>query len=159
MIVTVAGQRDWKHRQQLFNELDMLLREHCEVWRMENDISEERWQANPGAWMTEMHQDFVLRHGVSGNADIWANEWGLERSVTIERFHAEWHDASGAYNPAAGPIRNRKMANAMPKSDLWLAFWDGKFKQRGQRRVSGTFDGITAALEAGIDIAIRPPRP
>jgi hypothetical protein len=82
---------------------------------------------------------------------------GLERGVTIERFHAEWHNA-GVYNPAAGPIRNRTMAQAKPKADLWLAFWDGKFKQRGQRKVSGTFDGITAALEAGIEVTIKPPR-
>lgn len=108
-----------------------------------------------------MLEAFVLRHGASGNADNFADEWGRERGVTIERFEAEWHGPEGksAFNPSAGPIRNRKMAQAMPKSDLWLAFWDGKFKQRGQRKVSGTFDGIIAAIAAGIDVAIKPPRP
>jgi hypothetical protein len=155
VIVTVAGMRDWKSRTQVFNELGLLLIEHMEVWELEHSLGEF---ANPAEALAMARREFVLRHGASGNVDNWANEWGLERGVTIECFHAEWHDPSGAYNSAAGPIRNRKMAQAQPKADLWLAFWNGKFRQRGQRKVSGSFDGICAALEAGIDVAIKPPR-
>lgn len=146
-IVTVAGMRDWPNKQQIFDELDALLGAHM-----------TRWASLTLGTLEEGVKAFILRHGVSGNADNWANEWGLEHGVTIERFHADWHEPGGAYNPAAGPIRNRKMAKAEPKADLWLSFWDGKFRQRGQRKVSGSFDGIVAALEAGINVAIKPPR-
>lgn len=148
MIVTVAGMRDWKNKQQIFDELDELFTRHEYYWTLQYDVMDRK----------AMAEGFVLRHGVSGNTDNWANEWGLAKGVTIERFHAEWHDPGGAYNSAAGPIRNRKMAQAQPKSDLWLSFWDGKFRQRGQRKISGSFDGIVAALEAGINVVVKPPR-
>lgn len=150
MIVVAAGMRNWPNREQVFEALDVLLQRHIKAWRVLNEGNYDMFQAA---------QAFVLRHGASGNADIAANDWGIERGVTIERFPAEWHDpVTGAYQPWAGPKRNREMAEKQPKADLWLAFWDGKFKMRNGKPVSGTFGGICIALENNIDVSIKYPR-
>ena len=146
MIVIVCGEREWSDKKQVFDELDSLLTEHC----ANAPIGEQAQR--------RARESFVLRHGKGGNADFFANEWGLERGVTIERFPAEWRLIGGGTDYSAGPRRNRAMAQKDPKADLCLAFWSGKFTKRGNREVSGTFNMITEALDAGIAVSIKPPR-
>ena len=157
MIVVAAGMRDWPDKQHVFDELDLLFVEHCTDWCAKRDLALDRpLHANV---KKQMHEAFVLRHGVSGNVDFAANDWGLKRGVTIERFPAEWRDPiTNAFQPWAGPRRNELMASKEPRADLWLAFWDGKFQQRGGKKVSGTFDGICVSLKYGLNVAIKPPR-
>ncbi len=151
MIVTVAGPRDWKNKQQVADELDRLFREHVRVW------CEVHFNGKPD--LAAAATAFILRHGVSGNVDFAANDWGIERGVTIERFRAEWHDpVTRVFQPWAGPARNKLMAQALPRADLWLAFWDGKFRIRDGKKISGTHGGILLAVEAGLEVSIKPPR-
>lgn len=149
MIVAVAGEREWAGKSQVFEELDFLLQEHVMAYVA----------THPGLTAGEVLRAFVLRHGASGNVDTWANEWGLDRGVSIERFPAQWRDpVTGAYQPWAGPKRNKEMATKEPQPDLWLAFWSGVFQKRGGKLVSGTYDGIVSALGAGVRVRIEPPR-
>lgn len=145
MVVIVTGERDWSNKQQIWDELDVLLNEYT---RSINNWTE--------AILRE--QGFVLRHGVGGKADFAANEWGRKHGVTIERFPAEWGLIGGGTDYSAGLRRNRAMAQKDPRADVCLAFWSGKFTKRGSREVSGTFQMITEALAAGITVNIHPPR-
>ncbi len=144
-VVIVTGMRDWPDRPTIYRVLD----EELQTWLTRPGVDV---LAHPGA------TSFVLRHGVSGNADFAANAWGLERGVTIERFHAKWHEPSG-FNPSAGPVRNKQMAQAIPRADKGIAFWDGTMRKRGpsSREFSGTLDCIRAILAQGIPLRIEPP--
>lgn len=154
MIVIVTGMRDWKNKQQIWQELDVLLAVHVKSYLYEQDTDEftcaDRLTAAARA-------AFILRHGKSGNVDIAANEWGKERGVTVERFQADWRLPGGGTDYSAGPRRNREMAAAEPRADLCLAFWDGTLQRRGNRDVSGTLDMIKASLAKRIPVSIKPP--
>jgi hypothetical protein len=148
-IVTVCGERDWKDKETIFSALDDLLEM---AWAYHEYVPSWK-ELKP-----EECSKFILRHGICEGADIIANEWGLSRGVTIERFRADWRPPSG-YNPAAGPIRNKQMAAAEPKAHLCLAFWSGKMRIRsGKHEYSGTLDMIKAALHENIPVRIEPPR-
>lgn len=153
MIVIVTGSRDWTDKTQVFEELDALLNAHAKQrgW--------SGWFGETATLRTQMLLGLVLRHGVNkGGADAFANEWGIARGVTIERFPAVWYYPTGGIDYSAGPRRNKEMAQLEPRADLCLAFWDGRFKKRGNReQVSGTFDMITQALHASIPVSIKPP--
>jgi hypothetical protein len=61
---------------------------------------------------------------VSGNAigaDKLGKKYALEKKYSLEIFPADWK----AYGKAAGPIRNKEMAN---HADMLIAFWDTKSK-------------------------------
>lgn len=64
--------------------------------------------------------DEVVYGGAAG-ADHLGLLWARNHQVKVKTFLAEWT----LYGRAAGPIRNRKMANY---GDYLLAFWDGKSK-------------------------------
>ncbi len=145
--ITVTGMRDWSNKQQVREALDWEFNEHL-----------SNYGAAPPSDGSTLEQDFVLRHGCSGNVDTAANEWAREKGVTVERFRADWQMIGGGIDYSAGPRRNKKMAQALPLSHKCLAFWDGTFKRRGNRESSGTFNMITEALAAGILTIITPPR-
>lgn len=145
MIVIVTGEREWADREHVWDELDVLFNRHLQPLAERN-----------GEYRKP--EEFVLRHGVGGKTDYAANDWGIKRGVTIERFPADWHGMGGGIDFSAGPRRNRAMAQKEPRADVCLAFWSGKFTKRGGREVSGTFTMITAALAAGIPVNIHPPR-
>lgn len=151
-IITVCGERDWKDKETIFRALDIELAEHALHWKHPDGTLE------PDERRRQMFADFILRHGICEGADGIANEWALERGVTVERFRAEWRDASG-YHPEAGPIRNRKMAKAEPAAQACLAFWSGKMRTKaGKHEYSGTLDMMKAALGEGIPVRVTPPR-
>jgi YspA, cpYpsA-related SLOG family len=149
-VVIVTGERDWKDRETIYRVLD----EALEAWLDGNN--ESRWMPHS----PELRARFVLRHGVCEGADWIANDWGKERGVTIERFPAQWKvPVTGAYDPSAGPRRNREMAQAEPRADRLIAFWSGKMRVKyGKKEYSGTLNMIQAALDEGIPVSITPPR-
>ena len=66
----------------------------------------------------ELEIDEIVYGGAAG-ADYMGLLWARNHKVRVKTFLAEW----SVYGRAAGPIRNRKMANY---GDYLLAFWDGQ---------------------------------
>lgn len=66
------------------------------------------------------YQLIFVSGGCSG-ADKLGERYALENGFVIERYSAEWEK----YGKAAGPLRNKKMAEI---SDCVICFWDGKSK-------------------------------
>lgn len=114
--IIVCGCRDWTDRHRVYLELDNL----NAVWR-----------------------DVTIVHGAcDASADRFAAWWADIVHVPAEPHPADWK----THGKAAGPIRNREMAQA--GADLCLAFWDGKSR--------GTLSMITEAVKAGIPVRIVP---
>ncbi len=68
--------------------------------------------------------EFEITEIVSGGAPgaDWLGElWAAENKIPLRRFNADW----GRHGKAAGPIRNREMANY---GEALIAVWDGKSK-------------------------------
>jgi len=62
----------------------------------------------------------VVSGGAEG-ADRLGEQYAIENNIPLKIFPAEW----SKYGPAAGPIRNRQMAEY---ADCLIAVWDGKSK-------------------------------
>lgn len=60
--------------------------------------------------------------GMAKGADMLGFRYAKERGYKILRYSANWNK----YGMAAGPIRNRKMAD---NADLLIAFWDKQSKE------------------------------
>ena len=61
--------------------------------------------------------------GCCRGADALGEHYATEHGIPVKRFPADWL----AYGKAAGPIRNRKMAEyAAERDGMLVAFWDGK---------------------------------
>lgn len=58
--------------------------------------------------------DKIQRQYILSGADRWAEEWALSHSVYLKIFPAQW----GKYGKAAGPIRNKIMAEYLAKKVL-----------------------------------------
>ncbi len=84
--------------------------------------------------------DIIIVSGCASGADALGERYALENGFEIERFPAEW----GKYGRSAGPIRNRKMAEA---ADIVICFWDGKS--------IGTRSMIESAKKYGKDTRIK----
>jgi len=59
--------------------------------------------------------------GKAKGADLLGEKFAIENKKPIKEFPANWKK----YNRAAGPIRNKEMAEY---SDVLIAFWDQKSK-------------------------------
>lgn len=57
--------------------------------------------------------------GEAQGADIGGKNWAEENGIPVKSFFAQWDK----YGRAAGPIRNKEMAEY---ADYLIAFWDGK---------------------------------
>ena len=86
-----------------------------------------------------MTHTIVIISGTARGADTLGEQYAHERGYTVERFSANWQ----LYGKAAGPIRNRQMAD---NADALIAFWDGNS--------TGTKDMITEAKKKGMAIRI-----
>ena len=84
--------------------------------------------------------NIVIISGCASGADVLGERYALENCFEIEKHPAEWKK----YGRSAGPIRNRKMAEA---ADLVICFWDGKSR--------GTRSMIQNAEKYGKDIKIK----
>ena len=60
----------------------------------------------------------VVVSGTASGADQQGEKWAEERGLPIQRFPADWK----AFGKAAGPVRNREMAD---NADGLIAVWDG----------------------------------
>ena len=79
--------------------------------------------------------------GCCRGADVLGEHYATEHGIPVKRFPADWL----AYGKAAGPIRNRKMAEYAEEGDgMLVAFWDGKSR--------GTASMIRLAEKYGLRI-------
>ena len=86
-----------------------------------------------------MTHTIVIISGTARGADTLGEKYANERGYTVERFSADWQ----RYGKAAGPIRNRLMAD---NAEALIAFWDG--------HSTGTKDMITEAKKKGMAVRI-----
>lgn len=68
--------------------------------------------------LSEQHEIVVLSGGAKGS-DTMGELYAKERGYIFKRFPPDWN----RFGRAAGPIRNRDMAD---NADILIAFWDGK---------------------------------
>ena len=92
---------------------------------------------------------FAITEVVSGNArgvDRIAEAWARTRGIPVKRFPVtadDWHEKG----PAAGPIRNRRMASYVGEGGGLIAVWDGVSR--------GTRDMISVAGDCGLAIYVH----
>jgi hypothetical protein len=85
----------------------------------------------------------IVSGGASG-VDSIGEMWARWNNVPIRRFEADWEE----HGRAAGPIRNRAMANY---ADALVLVWDGQsrgsrsMKQEAQQRGLKIYERILAA--------------
>ena len=63
--------------------------------------------------------EIIILSGGARGADAIGERYAIENGLEIERYPAEWK----IYGRGAGPIRNKKMAEAC---DVAICFWDGQ---------------------------------
>ena len=79
--------------------------------------------------------------GCCRGADALGERYAKEHGIPVVRFPADWLE----YGKAAGPIRNRKMAEYASEGEgVLVAFWDGRSR--------GTASMIRLAEKAGLQI-------
>ena len=81
--------------------------------------------------------EIIILSGGSRGADTIGERYALENGFEIERYPAEWK----SYGKKAGPIRNRKMAEAC---DLVICFWDGQ--SRGTKSMISCAEKLNKAV-------------
>lgn len=87
--------------------------------------------------------EFQITEVVSGMAsgvDTLAIQYATENNLPLKEFHAEWNE----YKRAAGPIRNREMANY---GEALIAIWDGESR--------GTKNMIEEATKRGLKVYVK----
>ena len=77
--------------------------------------------------------------GEARGADSLGKRWGLENSLTVHSFPADWEK----HGKSAGYVRNAEMADF---ANSLVAFWDGKSK--------GTKMMIDLALKKGLLVMV-----
>ena len=83
--------------------------------------------------------DVVVSGGASG-VDSLGERFAEESDLDLTIFRADWQ----TYGRAAGPIRNRKMAE---NADALIAVWDGKSR--------GTKNMIETATKLGLHVYVH----
>ena len=81
----------------------------------------------------------VVCGGATG-ADECGRQWAIDRQIPVKMFPADWK----SHGRAAGPIRNRQMAEY---GERLVAFWDGKSP--------GTKNMIETARKLGLEVIIE----
>ena len=109
--VIVAGRRDFSDSDYVFEQLDKAL-------------------AN-----TIKNREIEIVQGGAAGVECIAGMWAASRFYKQRVFRAKWNE----HGRAAGPIRNRKMAEY---GDILIAFWNGKSP--------GTKNMINVARELGL---------
>ena len=79
--------------------------------------------------------------GTCRGADQLGEQYAKRNGICCKRFPADWKQ----FGKAAGPIRNRKMAEYATNL---VAFWDGN------KNHSGTWNMITVATKLGLHVEI-----
>ena len=87
------------------------------------------------------HSDTIIVSGCCRGADALGERYAKTHKIPVKRFPADWLQ----YGKAAGPIRNRQMAEYASAGDgMLVAFWDGKSR--------GTASMIQLAEKFGLRI-------
>lgn len=81
----------------------------------------------------------IISGGAKG-VDTLGEQWAEANDIPVEKYHANWKQ----FGRAAGPIRNRDMAE---KADALIAIWDGKSK--------GTKSMIDLATNSGLPVYVH----
>ena len=81
-----------------------------------------------------------LVHGAARGIDSAAGEWAERNNMPVKVFPADW----GQHGRAAGPIRNRQMAEY---ADALIAVWDGNSR--------GTKNMIETAERLGLRVHVH----
>ena len=88
-------------------------------------------------------EDILLISGTCKGADQMGERYAEEHGLRVQRFPADWK----TYGRAAGPIRNRQMAEFASKADgILVAFWDGNSR--------GTASMIRLAEQKNLRISV-----
>lgn len=87
----------------------------------------------------DREKTLIIEGGARG-ADRMAYRFAKKHNITTKRENAEWNK----YGNAAGPIRNKKMAE---QGDVLIAFWDGQS--------SGTKNMIEEAEKKGLKLYVN----
>lgn len=88
----------------------------------------ERLMENAQANLGFSHISEVVS-GCAPGIDTLGIQWAEEKAIPIMRFPADW----AKHGRAAGPIRNRQMAEYVGQSGYLVCVWDGK--SRGTRNM------------------------
>lgn len=67
----------------------------------------------------KLDEDIVIISGAAAGADKLGERYASEYNIKVLQFPADWD----THGKAAGPIRNKQMAEA---GDALIAFWDGE---------------------------------
>jgi hypothetical protein len=78
--------------------------------------------------------------GMALGVDTLAIQYAAENNLPLKEFHADWNQ----YKRAAGPIRNRQMAEY---GDALIAIWDGESR--------GTKNMIEEATKRGLRVFVK----
>lgn len=78
--------------------------------------------------------------GMASGVDTLAIQYAIENNLPLVEFHADWKK----HNRAAGPIRNREMAEY---GDALIAIWDGVSR--------GTKNMIEEATKRGLSVYVK----
>jgi Protein of unknown function (DUF2493). len=116
--VIVTGSRNMKDWHKVWKELDSLVREYPSLLVRRGDCPT----------------------GVDYFTSAWVQSWYTPSSVCESVYVAAWDD----FGKAAGPIRNREMAQA--GADLCLAFPLGESR--------GTWNCVNECKKAGIPVEV-----
>lgn len=81
------------------------------------------------------NDEIVIVSGGANGADKLGEQYAKERGYKLQVYPADWDQ----YGKAAGPIRNKQMAE---NADALVAFWDGKSR--------GTKNMIDEAAKHGL---------
>ena len=84
-------------------------------------------------------EEVVIVSGHCYGVDLMGERYARDRKLGCEIYEAEW----SRYGPAAGPRRNRQMAE---RADALIAVWDGESR--------GTGNMIAVAAEKGLQIRV-----
>ncbi len=126
--VIICGPRDWPDREQV------------ELFISGLDIS----------YSDTSYDGIQVVHGdYETGVDRFAREYCERAGIDHEPHPADWTKLG----PAAGPIRNRGMAES--GANLCAAFWDGRDRKG---REPGTLNMVRQALHHGIRVEVLPPR-
>jgi len=78
--------------------------------------------------------------GIAPGVDTLAIQYARENNLPLREFHADWNK----HKKAAGPIRNRQMAEY---ADALIAIWDGESR--------GTKNMIEEATKRGLRVYVK----
>jgi len=82
--------------------------------------------------------------GHSGKVDLAGEIWAKDNCIPVKLFTAKWD----IHGKAAGPIRNREMAQEAAPDGMLLAYWDKKSR--------GTENMIHEAIKRELWVRIIP---